>query len=147
MNGEMNGAVEGAMESKVLRVAGFGFRREATLDSLADALERIEEQYGAVDRLAAADSMRLKVQALGEARGLETLTVPDALLATAETLTRSSHSRRARGTGSVAEAVALLAAGPSGELLGPRLISPDQGATAAMASAVVTRDTPAGDTT
>ncbi|MFG6178293.1 cobalamin biosynthesis protein [Halomonas sp. THAF12] len=129
-----------------MRVAGFGFRRAATLASLTEALDRIETRHGPADRLAAAESMRPLVQALSETRGLETLGVPDHALATAETLTRSSHSRRARGTGSVAEAVAVLAAGPNGELLGPRLVSPDRRATAAMASTAMTSDTPAGDT-
>lgn len=129
-----------------MRVAGFGMRRSATLASLTEALERLEAQYGPADRLAAAESMRPTVQALGEARGLETLAVPDAALASADTHTYSPHSRRARGTGSVAEAVARLAAGPGSELLGPRLISPDRCATAAMAR-VATRDIPAGDTT
>ncbi|PSJ21458.1 hypothetical protein CVH10_12465 [Halomonas sp. ND22Bw] len=128
-----------------MRIAGFGMRRSATLASLAEALERLEARHGPADRLAAADSMRPAVQALGEARGLETLAVPDAALASAETLTRSPHSRRARGTGSVAEAVAVLAAGPSGELLGPRRVSRDRCATAAMASAALTQDAPARD--
>ncbi|WP_040478015.1 cobalamin biosynthesis protein [Halomonas smyrnensis] len=135
-----------------MRIAGFGFRRSATLASLAEALERLEACHGPADRLAAADSMRPTVQALGEARGLETLAVPDAALAAAETLTHSPRSRQARGTGSVAEAVAVLAAGPGATLLGPRLVSPDRCATAAMASAalardITTRDIPAGDTT
>ncbi|MDN3555489.1 cobalamin biosynthesis protein [Halomonas maura] len=129
-----------------MRIAGFGFRRSATLASLAEALERLEARHGPVDRLAAAESMRPRVEALGEARGLATLGVPDAALPSAETLTRSRHSRQARGTGSVAEAVALLAAGPGAALLGPRLTSMDRRATAAMASAVPTRDTPAGET-
>lgn len=130
-----------------MRVAGFGMRGSATLGSLAEALERLEAQYGPADRLAAAESMRSRVERLGEARGLETLAVPDEALASAETHTHSPHSRRARGTGSVAEAVARLAAGPGSELLGPRLISPDRCATAAMANAAATHDTPAGDTT
>ncbi|MBB3232629.1 cobalamin biosynthesis protein [Halomonas stenophila] len=116
-----------------MRVAGFGFRRSATLASLAEALDRLETRHGPVDRLAAAESMRPRVEALGEARGLATLGVPDDALASAATLTHSRHSRRARGTGSVAEAVALLAAGPGATLLGPRLVSTDRRATAAVA--------------
>ncbi|GEK71529.1 MULTISPECIES: cobalamin biosynthesis protein [Halomonas] len=130
-----------------IRVAGFGMRGSATLGSLAVALERLEAQYGPADRLAVAESMRVRVQALGEARGLETLAVPDEALASAETLTHSPRSRRARGTGSVAEAVAVLAAGPGATLLGPRLISKDRCATAAMAVAAAAQDIPAGDTT
>ncbi|MBB3142443.1 cobalamin biosynthesis protein [Halomonas organivorans] len=133
------------MKSKAMKVAGFGFRRSATLASLAEALERLEARHGPADRLAAAESMRPMVQTLGDTRGLEVLGVPDEALASAETLTHSPRSRRARGTGSVAEAVARLAAGPGSELLGPRLVSSDRCATAAMANVAMTQDTPAGE--
>lgn len=116
-----------------MRVAGFGFRREAKLASLVDALEQLEAQHGSVDRLAVTQSMWPLVQELGRARGLAVIPVADAALPTATTLTHSPHSVQARGTGSVAEAVALLAAGPGAELLGPRLISNDRLATAAVA--------------
>lgn len=116
-----------------MRVAGFGFRREARLASLVDALERLEAQHGAVDRLAATRTLWPLVQELGRARGLAVIRVEDEALPSAVTLSHSRHSLRARGTGSVAEAVALLAAGPGAELLGPRLISADRLATAAVA--------------
>ena len=116
-----------------MTVAGFGFRRGAQLASLIDALERIEAEYGAVDRLAAAQSMLPLVQALGRARGIAVVAVADAVLPSAATLTRSEQSLQARGTGSVAEAVALLAAGPGAVLLGLRLISTDRMATVAVA--------------
>ena len=141
MNGEMSGEISGAMREKAMRIAGFGCRYSATLASLAEALERLEARYGPADRLAAAESMRPLVERLGEVRGLATLGVPDAALASAETLTRSAHSRQARGTGSVAEAVARLAAGPGAALLGPRLIASDRRATAAMASTASTGET------
>ncbi|SDM84489.1 cobalt-precorrin 5A hydrolase [Franzmannia pantelleriensis] len=116
-----------------MTVAGFGFRRGAQLASLIDALERIEAEYGAVERLAAAESMLPLVQALGRERGMAVIAVDDASLPQAATLTRSEPSLQARGTGSVAEAVALLAAGPGAVLLGPRLISADRMATVAVA--------------
>ncbi|MDI5984177.1 cobalamin biosynthesis protein [Halomonas sp. M4R5S39] len=116
-----------------MTVAGFGFRREARLASLIDALERLHAHHGAVDRLAATRTMWPLVQELGLTRGIAVIPVADAALPTATTLTRSRHSLRARGTGSVAEAVALLAAGPGAQLLGPRLISADRLATAAVA--------------
>ncbi|SEN19042.1 cobalamin biosynthesis protein [Halomonas caseinilytica] len=127
-----------------MKVAGFGFRRSATLASLAEALDRLETCHGPVDRLAVAASMRPLVQALGEARGLVTRSVADLDLTSVATLTDSRHSRQSRGTGSVAEAVALLAAGPGARLLGPRLISTDRRATAAVA---VVREATTGDTT
>jgi cobalt-precorrin 5A hydrolase len=116
-------------------VAGFGFRRTATLASLAEVLDRLCQQHGTVDRLAATQAMLPLVQALGAARGIAVLPVADATLPTAHTLTQSPHSLQARGTGSVAEAVALIAAGPAAQLLGPRWISVDRRATAALAVA------------
>ncbi|MDI5936063.1 cobalamin biosynthesis protein [Halomonas kalidii] len=125
----------GAADS--ITVAGFGFRREARLASLIDALERLEAQHGSVDRLAATQTMWPQVQELGRTRGIAVIAVGDAALPTAVTLSHSRHSLRARGTGSVAEAVALLAAGLGAVLLGPRLISADRLATAAVARGVI----------
>ncbi|WP_416137406.1 cobalamin biosynthesis protein [Halomonas sp. HK25] len=120
-----------------IRVAGFGFRRGANLVSLSEALEQLQRRYGPVERLAAAQSMLALVQALGRERDMAVIAVTDAALPQAATLTRSEQSLLARGTGSVAEAVALLAAGPGATLLGPRLISADRQATAALAQASI----------
>ncbi|NVK41068.1 MAG: cobalamin biosynthesis protein [Oceanospirillaceae bacterium] len=123
------------MAGDAVIIAGFGFRRSATPASLAEVLDRLCEHYGPVDRLAAAASMQTLVRRLGEARGLAVIAVPDTALASADTLTQSPHCLRTRSTGSVAEAVALCAAGPGAELLGPREISVDRCATAALAVA------------
>jgi len=125
------------MKQSALRIAGFGFRREATPASLAQALDQLVEQYGAIDKLAAARSMLPLVEELGRLRGIEVIAVADAKLPTVTTLTHSVQSLQARGTGSVAEAVALLAAGPGATLLGPRIISADRKATAALAEGVI----------
>ncbi|MDX5979327.1 cobalamin biosynthesis protein [Vreelandella alkaliphila] len=127
------------MKPSTLRIAGFGFRSEATLESLIQALDQLIDQYGSVykygliNRLAAARSMLPLVEELGRLRNIEVIAVADAELSTVTTLTHSTHSLQARGTGSVAEAVALLAAGPGATLLGPRIISADRQATAALA--------------
>lgn len=121
------------MKAQALHVAGFGFRSEATLESLAQALDQLIEQYGAIDKLAAARSMLPLIEELGRLRGIEVIAVADAELPTVTTLSHSAQSLQARGTGSVAEAVALLAAGPGVTLLGPRIISADRKATAALA--------------
>ncbi|MCE7519022.1 cobalamin biosynthesis protein [Vreelandella titanicae] len=121
------------MKAQALHVAGFGFRSEATLESLAQALDQLIDQYGAIEKLAAARSMLPLVEELGRMRNIEVIAVADAELPTVTTLTHSAHSLQARGTGSVAEAVALLAAGPGATLLGPRVISADRQATAALA--------------
>ena len=116
-----------------MTVAGFGFRRGASLASLESALEQLQRRYGPVQRLAAAQSMLALVEALGRERGMTVIAVDDACLPSAATLTHSPQSLQARSTGSVAEAVALLAAGPGAVLLGPRLISADRMATVAVA--------------
>lgn len=121
------------MKAQALHVAGFGFRREATLASLAQALDQLTEQYEAIDKLAGAHSMLPLVEELGRLRSIEVIAVADAELPTVTTLTHSAQSLQARGTGSVAEAVALLAAGPNAKLVGPRIISADRQATAALA--------------
>nr|WP_241697535.1 cobalamin biosynthesis protein [Halomonas salicampi] len=119
-----------------LRIAGFGFRREATLASLGQALDQLADQYGAIDKLAAAHSMLPLVEELGRLRSIEVIAVADAELPTVITLTHSAQSLQARGTGSVAEAVALLAAGPNARLVGPRIISADRQATVALAKGI-----------
>lgn len=124
---------DSATKGQKLKIAGFGFRSKAPLASLAQALDQLIEQYGAIHRLAAAHSMLPLVQQLGLLRSLEVIAVADAALASAPTLTHSARSMQARGTGSVAEAVALLAVGPGATLLGPRIISADRQATAAVA--------------
>ena len=114
------------MKQLALRIAGFGFRREATVGSLGQALDQLVEHYGAIDKLAAE---------LGRLRHIEVIAVSDAELPTVTTLTHSTQSMQARGTGSVAEAVALLAAGHNAKLVGSRIISADRQATAALALA------------
>ncbi|UYG01251.1 cobalamin biosynthesis protein [Halomonas sp. GD1P12] len=115
-------------------VAGFGFRSRATQASLAQALDQLIAEYGPIDRLAVAHSMLPLVQALGSARHIPVIGVADAALPSATTLTHSAYSLREKGTGSVAEAVALLAAGHGARLLGPRTVSDDRKATAAVAT-------------
>lgn len=121
------------MKQSALKIAGFGFRSEATLESLAQALDQLIEQYGAIDKLAAAHSMLPLAEELGRLRHIEVIAVADAELPTVTTLTHSAQSMQARGTGSVAEAVAMLAACPGATLLGPRIISADRQATIAVA--------------
>lgn len=134
MNDVYDKPIERAMEGQKLKVAGFGFRREALLASLAQALDQLIGQHGAIHRLAAAHSMLPLVQQLGQLRSIEVIAVADTELSSVATLTHSARSMQARGTGSVAEAVALLAAGPGATLLGPRLISADRQATIAVAT-------------
>lgn len=126
------------MTARALKVAGFGYQSQATLASLEQALDQLIERFGPIDSLAAAESKLPLVQELGRLRQLDVLTVADSDLPNVATLTRSEQSLQARGTGSVAEAVALMAAGSGARLLGPRMVSNDRKATAAVAQTVST---------
>ncbi|TBW50355.1 cobalamin biosynthesis protein [Marinobacter halodurans] len=119
-----------------MKVAGFGFRQAATVTALQDALDQLIERHGPVDRLAVAESMLPLVRALANGLALPVIPVADDELSGIETPTQSVASRQVKGAGSVAEAVALLGAGPGSRLLGPRLVSGDRMATAAMAEGV-----------
>ncbi|WP_071796620.1 cobalamin biosynthesis protein [Natronohydrobacter thiooxidans] len=114
-------------------VAGFGFRGSARAESLASALARCR---GAVpDMLASADDKAQSpvFRAFAARLGLPVIAVTEDALVAQSTLTQSAFSLRARGTGSVAEAAALAAAGPNARLIGPREISADGLATCALA--------------
>lgn len=116
-----------------MRVAGFGFRQSATLESLQAAW--LAAQPAGVSALAAPED---KAQAavfatFADALSLPVIPVaPEDVQATA-TLTHSAKVREHRGTGSVAEACALVAAGTAARLLHPRVISQDRLATCAIA--------------
>lgn len=113
-------------------VAGFGCRASTTTESLAAALAAAAEGRS-VDRLAAPADRIALLAPLARARGLPLVAVADDALSAIVTPTRSPVSLAARGTGSVAEAVALHAAGPNARLLTSRRISPDRRATCALA--------------
>ena len=116
-------------------VAGFGFRRSATLESLQSALE--SAGFSASPDALAAPGDKCGARCLRElsaVTGLDILPVSDAALRACTTTTQSPQSQRARATGSVAEAAALAAAGPGARLLGERQISQDRLATCAIAT-------------
>lgn len=112
--------------------AGLGFRKDAGLDSLRDALARAG---AAVDLLAtAADKAEAAViRALAAELALPLRAIPLETLKNQLTLTQSPRVTARYGTGSLAEAAALAAAGPGARLLGPRVTSQDGKATAALA--------------
>lgn len=113
-------------------VAGFGCRASATAESLAAALAAAA-QGRSVDRLAAPADRVALLAPLARALGVPVVPITDAALAATVTPTRSPASVTARGTGSVAEATALHAAGSGARLLTTRLVSPDRRATCALA--------------
>ncbi len=114
-------------------VAGFGFRASAGPESLASALARTGRH--APDALATAEDKAgsRTFRSLAAWMALPVIGVSAAQIMAQRTLTQSPASLAARGTGSLAEAAALAAAGPGARLLGPRVVSEDGCATCALA--------------
>ena len=118
-------------------VAGFGFRQAATIESLLDALYRAGGPHRPALIATAADKAASPAfRALAARLALPCHAVPPEALAQPETATRSGIVRARRGTGSVAEAAALVAAGPGAVLLAPRAVSADRLATCALATRI-----------
>lgn len=115
-------------------VAGFGFRASAPQQSLHEVYDRAVGTRE-VDRLALpqdkAYSAAFRAFAASTGVGIQGVQ-PDDLKAQ-QTRTQSAVSYAQRGTGSVAEAAALAAAGPNARLLTPRIVSSDGQATCALA--------------
>ncbi len=114
-------------------VAGFGCRSEAGEQSLRAALHAHGETATA---LATLTHKEAQLAPLAKALRLPLILVDPSALAGIHTPTQSPASLATYGTGSVAEAVALLAAGPGAELVATRRISPDGQATCALARGV-----------
>jgi cobalt-precorrin 5A hydrolase len=115
-------------------VAGFGFRSKATLAALQDALARAGGE--GVTHLATLAAKAEGLHPLGRVLNLPVLALEPERLRGVLTLTQSSRVADLFGTGSVAEAAALVAAGPGARLLGPRAVSADGTATVAIAEGV-----------
>jgi cobalt-precorrin 5A hydrolase len=113
-------------------VAGFGFRSGVTLAALQEALVLAGGADGVTHLATLADKAE-GLAPLGLALGLPVLAVADGVLLGQATLTRSGRVQALKGVGSVAEAAALAAAGPGARLRGPRVVSADGTATAAIA--------------
>ncbi|MBB4047153.1 MULTISPECIES: cobalamin biosynthesis protein [Sphingomonas] len=109
-------------------IAGFGCRAEATMESFRSALA----QTGMRPDSLAVPADRTAVIA-PFAGGMAVHAIAADLLQGIDTPTRSTVSMAARGVGSVAEAVALAAAGPGARIVVARVISSDRMATCAIA--------------
>ncbi|MBU9698964.1 cobalamin biosynthesis protein [Rhodobacteraceae bacterium HSP-20] len=116
-----------------MRIAGLGFRDSATLPSLRAALGLVEAAGGPATALATlpAKAEVAVLRQLAEERGLAVLAVPVRGIATP---THSARVMALHGTGSMAEAAALAAAGPGAILTVARISAPDGMATCAMAT-------------
>jgi cobalt-precorrin 5A hydrolase len=86
-----------------------------------------------VTHLATLDAKAGVLVPLGQALGLPVVAVSEADLQAQDTLTRSGRVQALKGVGSVAEAAALAVAGLGARLRGPRVVSADGTATAAIA--------------
>jgi len=118
-----------------MTVAGFGFRAAAKTASLRDALEKAGGPEGVSALAAPADKARaVCLTDLAAALSLPIRAVAAEDLSAIATPTQAPRVLAARGTGSVAEAAALAAAGPGARLLAPRHISTDRMATCAIAT-------------
>ena len=117
-----------------MRVAGFGFRRDVTLAALHEALVAAGGPRG-IAALATvsdkADAGALKL--LAQECGVPIKAIPADALAGVATPTQSELVKDRFGTGSIAEAAALVAAGPRARLVSTRVVSQDRTATAAIA--------------
>lgn len=114
-------------------VAGFGFRGTADLASCEAALALAQHGRPPLTALAAPTDKTALLAPLAERLGLAVIAIPAEALAGVATPTRSPASLKARGTGSVAEAAALVAAGDGARVIARRQISPDRRATCAIA--------------
>jgi len=120
-----------------MSVAGLGFREAATADSLRGALQAALAQADTPITLTALATAWDKAAAPAFVRfaadwGLPVLAIPAAALR-AQPSHSSAHVPARYGLGSLAESSALAAAGPGAQLRGPRCVSPDRLATAAIA--------------
>ena len=117
-----------------MRVAGLGFNSEAKVESLRDALAAAGGA-GGLDALATASDKAdaAALVSLAHELGLTVKAVPAEILGRIETVTHSVRVAAMRGTGSLAEAAALAAAGRRARLISTRVVSRDRTATAAIA--------------
>ena len=117
-----------------MRIAGMGFRDKAGVDSLRSALMAAGGIDGVVALATAAEKAQAQVLiALATELRLPICVIELPALAAVATQTWSDRVASRFGAGSLAEAAALAAAGPAARLLGPRAVSSDGMATAAIA--------------
>ncbi|SFR18017.1 cobalamin biosynthesis protein [Poseidonocella sedimentorum] len=114
-------------------VAGFGFRKKATVESLRSALRLAAGEHKVFALASHAEKDGALVEALADELGLPHLRIAGSVVVAQPVETQSSCSEAAYGTGSVAEALALAGAGAGAKLLGPREVSEDRAATCALA--------------
>lgn len=116
-----------------MRMVGMGFRAGAPLHSLRHALAQVEEAGGPAEGLSTLAEKAGEAAFVALATERKLLVHPVLDVSGVETPTRSARILALHGTGSVAEATALRAAGAGARMVVARVASPDGQATAAMA--------------
>ena len=120
-----------------MRVVGIGFRAAADLASLQDALQQVLDATGGggIDAVVteAAKAREKVFREFAQVLGLPGLGITAQDLGQMITPTQSERIQDRFGTGSLAEAAALAAAGPEARLVAQRVVSGDGMATAALA--------------
>lgn len=115
-----------------MKVAGMGFRSGASAAALAEALALAGGAQG-LTALATVQEKVAGLQAFADGLGLPVIGLPREALTGMTTPTQSARVKARFGTGSLAEAAALAAAGPGARLRAKRSQSADGAATAAIA--------------
>jgi cobalt-precorrin 5A hydrolase len=122
------------MECGQVKVAGLGFRHDATLASLHEALVAAGGPEGLAAVATVSDKAETPVfKLLARELNVPVKAVPADILAGIATFTQSEFIKAKFGAGSVAEAAALAAAGRGARLVSTRTVSQDRTATAAIA--------------
>lgn len=118
-----------------MRYVGIGCRQQASMASLQDVLTQLDCKQGSFAAMATSlsRSTHSSLMKLAVELELPLLGISPELLAGQCTHTQSIRQQALFGTGSLAEAAALAAAGADGQLLVTRRVSADGMATAAVA--------------
>ncbi|ODA68258.1 cobalamin biosynthesis protein CbiG [Methyloligella halotolerans] len=114
-----------------MMVAGFGYRKDVALDALEEALalalSHCDIERRQIDAIAAASGKQDEAAVRAIAAELSVPLIPvnqDAMIqASGRTLSHSDRVMAEKAVPSVAETVALAAAGPASKLLGPKVSS------------------------
>jgi len=117
-----------------MKVAGLGFKRDVTLASLREALVAAGGPKGLAAVATVSDKAETAaLKLLARECNVPIKAIPAEILAGIATSTQSEFIKAKFGTGSVAEAAALAAAGRHARLISSRTVSRDRTATAAIA--------------
>jgi cobalt-precorrin 5A hydrolase len=122
------------MERGQMKIAGLGFRQDVTLASLREALVAAGGSGGLAAVATVSDKAETAaLRLLARELDVPIKVVPAETLSGIVTSTQSEFIKEKFGTGSVAEATALAAAGDRARLVSTRAVSQDRTATAAIA--------------